>query len=64
MFDWDHPDPSPPATHGPASEPPHSPVISLPPLKDAEKAGLGLLTTIGGLLVLLAHPGQEVPPTP
>jgi hypothetical protein len=64
MFDWDRPDPSPPATHGPASEPPHSPVISLPPLKDAEKAGLGLLTTIGGLLVLLAHPDQEVTPTP
>jgi hypothetical protein len=36
----------------------------LPPLHDAEKAGLGLLATIGGLLVLLAHPGQQFTPTP
>jgi hypothetical protein len=36
-------------------------VIDLPLLHDAEKAGLGLLATIGGLLVLLAHPGQSIP---
>lgn len=64
VFDWDRPDPSSPTIHAPASEPPHGPVISLPPLQDAEKAGLGLLTTIGGLLVLLAHPGQGVTPAP
>jgi hypothetical protein len=61
IFDWDRPDPSSPAIHAPASEPPRGPVISLPPLHDAEKAGPGLLTTIGGLLVLLAHPGQSIP---
>jgi hypothetical protein len=63
-FDWDRPDPSSPTIHAPASEPPHGPVISLPPLHDAEKAGLGLLATMGGLLVLLAHPGQQFTPAP
>jgi hypothetical protein len=53
-----------PATHTPASGPAHGPVISLPPLQDAEKAGLGLVGAVGGLLALLAHPGQQFTPAP